>query len=138
MKSRTFQLEERTYKMLQDMSVYSGYSMNDIVHIALEVLHNETLPKAMIPYVKEKVYAAIFKQNKTVENWCIENAVNIKHLHYCLRRIAKGHTLYDGDTNKWRAKNDDRMYKTHTAYVAERIRVSLGIDLQNITSETAD
>ena len=68
--------------------------------------------------------------NAPIAAFCITNAIQLSDVRSLCNRVEKGSQVKGfGSSNKWRDKQDGRLYKTRTAYIYDSLR-RLGIDLE--------
>jgi hypothetical protein len=70
------------------------------------------------------------KLHNTVQEWCDAWGIKYTTLRALITRVEAGSTVVGtGGKNKWRDKQDGRLFKTHTAWVADCLEKDLGISL---------
>jgi hypothetical protein len=126
-------LDEISEKAVEDIIAKNKCSISDAVNAALLAYSMDNQPSMFIdqgPLVK--VTEAVAKTEwGTVENWCHHRSIDKNRLKYLIKRCESGSTVWGfGNTkNKWRDKQDDREFKTHTSWIAHCLKEDLNIIL---------
>ena len=118
------------YKLMQE----NDCTISDVVNIAiltlaqepkLEIIKPDTLWNSIKREIEEKTGISI-------KQFCEEKQINYHSFYNLCTRLEKGSLVYGfGGKNKWRDKQDERLYKTHTSYIVHCIKTSCDIDLEN-------
>lgn len=68
---------------------------------------------------------------KTFELWCFKRNLKPERVRYLLRNTNSGKRVwgFGNSVNKWRDQEDERTFKTHTAWIAHCLKEDFDIDL---------
>ena len=131
-KKISVQLDKMATDALEEIMAINKCTISDAVNAALLAFSKDKQPCMLI---EEKpidvVYAAMAKQGVDINEWCDTRNINILTLKYLVKRCANGGTVwgFGNNKNKWRDKQDGRVFKTHTAWIAHCLKEDFGIDL---------
>lgn len=122
MKKISVQLDLSSVRALEKIQTINRCSISDAVNMALisfaqreeQVINNEDES-----LYKKVTFQCLSKFNMSIKDWCLNNAIDIRKLQEVCRKISDNKTIigYGNLRQKWRDKNDGRIYKTQTSYV---------------------
>ena len=107
----------------------------DAINIALRTLSAETRRVFTPEYTLwENIKRAVMNSTGLeIREFCEKHAIHYSALRALCRRIEQGSSVRGlGDNNRWRERQDGRLYKTHTAYAYDMIKKHIDIDLENL------
>lgn len=127
-------LDDVTEKALCQIINLNKCTISDAVAMGVLILAQEPinvmkiLPDPMEPIIKA---LETHRPGMSLDNWCDCHNINKYRLYYLVKRCHNGSTVWGfGNTkNKWRDKQDERRFKTHTSWIAHCLKEDLGIDL---------
>ena len=125
------QLDGTAARALNEVLDINGCTISDAINAAIVSFSKDKQPVIM----KEELHVVIVKIQesnwRTIDNYCDFRKIDKSRLRYLLKRTAKGHNVcgFGNTVNKHRDKNDDRLFKTHTAYIADCVKKDFGVEL---------
>ena len=135
MRTISVYLSDETEEHLAKIMNLNQCTAADAINIALRTLSAETRRVFTPEYTlwQNIKMAVINATGLEIREFCEKYAIHYPALRALCRRIEQGSSVRGfGDSNKWRDKQDGRLYKTHTAYACDMIRKHVGIDLDNL------
>ena len=127
------QLDEHAAISLETVRTLNRCSISDVVNAALIAFSQDTQPVMMLePRALALVEEAVEQTAwGTVDNWCEARNIKRSRLVYLMRSASRGHNVWGAGNlvNKWRDRNDDRVFKTHTAWIAHCLKQDFEIEL---------
>jgi len=138
MRTISVYLNDRTEEALDEIMQKNGCTISDAVSIALLTLAQEGSP-IFTPTVTlwQKLKAAVQQATgQQIQDFCHQHGIKLEVLRALCKRLENGSTIRgDGDSNKWRDKQDGRIYKTHTSYAAQVLKKECDIDLEGMSDD---
>lgn len=102
-------------------------SISDIVNAGIMAIAYDDQP--VFPIVNEGLFEKL-RRLKNITEWCKARGIDRKALYSLCQRVDQGKEIRGlGDSNRWRDRQNERLYRTHTAWIAHCIREDFGIDL---------
>lgn len=132
-------LDTQGEQALQQILDLNSCTISDAVNIALMLFANEKTPlyiktPSLWSTVKSKIYDTF---GYTAAVYCYERGLNYVSMRALCYRLERGASVKGfGSFNKWRDKNDDRLYKTHTAVITEQLRKDAIIDFEEYSAQS--
>lgn len=134
MKKISVNLDDIGEAALTALQSRTKQSVSDLVNIALVTLQHtdyngvgDIMGSSLLYALQEAVEAS---QWRTIDNWCRHRNIKKERLTYLIDRCYNGHTVYgSGSKNRWRDKEDGRIFKTHTSWIAHCLKEDFDIDL---------
>ena len=131
-KNISVHLDDYAEESLKRIIQVNRCSISDAVVSAINALGMEEFPCMEFDKTPmEPIKLAIEESGMSVEEWCQSKVIDIKRLRYLVNRCAKGGTVWGlgNNKNKYRDKQDQRTFKTHTSWIAHCLMEDFGIDL---------
>jgi len=127
MKKISVVLDDTAETSLNKLLEMNGVSISDIVNAAVIAMAFEVQP--VFPDKPGGLYETL-KHKRDLGVWCTLRGINRRVRWALCERVDEGKAVRGlGDSNRWRDKQDERLYRTHTAWVAHCIREDFGIDI---------
>jgi len=132
-KKISVQLDNMADTALKEIMEINKCSISDAVNAALLSYSKDKQPSMII----DRSPWALFKEQfaevskDTIANWCEHRSIDITRLRYLITRTANGGNVcgFGNKKNKWRDKNDDRQFKTHTSWIAHCLKQDFDLDI---------
>jgi hypothetical protein len=125
-------LDRDTEKVLEKLLSINKCSISDIVVSAINSFGMDSQPCIIVPEDPLQSLRDMVSKSRwgTIENWCIAREINRRRLTYLMKGFLNGSKVwgFGNSKNKWRDKQDGRVFKTHTAYIAHCLNEDFGID----------
>jgi len=130
MKTKSISLDEYSLKALENIISINNCSVSEAICVALITFEKEHLEFKTDVKILDKIKKLLSSKNQTLEDWCNKYAIKKETVAYVCSSLDQGKKIigYGNYKNKWRDKNDERFYKTQTAYVAMLIEKEFGIE----------
>lgn len=131
----TVRLDAYAGKVLEELVERHKCTVTDIVNAALITAKDAQFTSLITEKtLLETVTIKLNEMGQTLESWCTQNGIDRRSLADLCRRVEKGCDIYgNGSTgNRWRDKEDDRVYRTHTAYITECVERDTGINFREL------
>lgn len=108
-------LDDSASKALDYLVKINKRSVSDIINTALVCFSKTEQPVFFDNSLYEKLCSA-----HNMRLWCAENQIDMMMFKYVCRVIEEGKTIrgFGNKHHKWRDKEDGRMFKTKTSYIA--------------------
>lgn len=121
-------LDDISSRKLEESMSVNNCSISDVVNAALIAFSNDKQP---VIYKEETEYTKIASVIGDVDNWCNNRNIDKSRLKYLIKRTSEGSTVcgFGNTKNKWRDKQDERIFKTHTAWISHCLKEDFGIEL---------
>jgi len=134
MKKISVILDAATERALFNLKSSTGSAISDIVNVAIISLEasgyrneHEMPEQCLMRQILDKV---IESKWRTLENWCEAKSINKISFKRFIKRVSSGSVIYGrGSKNKWREKEDGRLFKTHTSWMAHCLEEDFNIAL---------
>ena len=132
-KKISVQLDGMADSALKEIMTINRCSISDAVNAALLSYSKDKQPSMIIEQSPWSEFKLKFADvcNDTIAEWCEYRAIDIVRLRYLITRTSKGCGVggFGNKKNKWRDKNDDRQFKTHTSWIAHCLKEDFNIDV---------
>jgi hypothetical protein len=125
-------LDSYALKSLEEMTKINECSISDVVNTALIAFSRDKQPSIIkgncTPWGEFKEKVGI----NQINFFCDSRGIDLARLRYLVNSVAKGGTVcgFGNTKNKYREKEDDRLFKTHTAWISYCLKEDLGINLE--------
>ena len=121
-------LDEITSRKLNEIIDENDCSISDAINAS--VIAFSLCGEKVISSV-ENYHKDVYKIIGDVDKWCESRSIQKSRLRYVINSSHYGHTVcgFGNTKNKWRDKQDGRLFKTHTAWIAHCLKEDFGIDL---------
>lgn len=127
----SFRAPDRTREQLEILQALGAGSITDIIITAVDVYFQQR-PKdfAGCGNLLERVKAQLKAQGQTLSFYCTKLGVGIATMRDTCRRVDRGARIRGfGDSNKWRDKQDSRLFRTSSAYIVHCLNRDFGFDI---------
>lgn len=115
-------LDSSAAKAMEKLQRINIATISDIVNAAVVAFCNSENPILWIEHTTyQKLKDLLLGQHNTVDNWCAQRSIDKRRLQYVCKKWDEGNTTIRGYGNlvqKKRDREDDRLFKTHTAWIA--------------------
>lgn len=126
MRQISIKLDNSAEQSLEKLLAKNDMTISNIVNIAIISLEKEGIKLELIDNntLYQLIKTKLKEQNSTIEQYCEYRVISKQMLQYVCRqldnnKIIKGFGNYH---NKWRDKEDGRLFKTHTAWIAHCLK----------------
>jgi hypothetical protein len=133
---RSINLDDRAETALSEILEINHCTITDAIHAAL-IAYSMSDKKTIFPEERDNLFRrlqeiSLEKHKMTLEAYCNCHAIKIDRLKYLLRSTGSGASVsgFGNARNKYRDKNDERMFKTHTAWIANCLKADFDLNLQ--------
>jgi hypothetical protein len=129
MRKISVRLDEISSNKLDEVMEINNCTISDVVNTAIIAFAQDKQPVMVKNDTSE--YDEILAIIGNLDEWCAIRSIDKTRLKYLVKRTLDGHNVtgFGNTKNKWRDKQDDRLFKTHTAWIAHCLKEDFGIEL---------
>ena len=122
-------IDDTTNQKLIELVKINDCTLSDIVNSAIIAFSMDSQP---VMFVHKSKYDELVERIGDVDRWCYARGIDKARLRYLVNSVENGHSITgSGNTkNRFRDKNDDRLFKTHTSWIAHCLKEDYNIDLE--------
>jgi len=131
MKKISVNLDDITIDALETITSINNCSISDAVNAAIIAYSKDTCVTIHSSPRPIDEIIALLPEGVTLGDWCEQRNIDVARLRYLVDRTAKGGTVwgFGNSRNKVRDQDNDRIFKTHTAWIAHCLKEDLGVDI---------
>lgn len=134
MRKISVQLDNLAEEALKQLLSYNRCTISDIVNAAILAMSKDKQPLFHIDHSPWRKFKDKIKEefpHIVLKDWCVTKDIDINRLRYLVTSTERGSTVsgFGNTKNKWRDKQDERQFKTHTSWIAYCLKQDFDIDI---------
>jgi hypothetical protein len=130
MKKISVKLDDATYNALMETRDKNSCTISDVVNAAILAFSRDKQPVMIIDKSAWESFRDTHGKD-FISKWCECRSIDQARLRYIINRTARGGAVcgFGNIRNKARDAEDGRIYKTHTAWIAQCLIDDFGMDI---------